>query len=46
MLYLILNYVRDLFRPNRDLLLENMDIQEKVISARSPWQNGYYREAA
>jgi len=34
MLYLILNYLRDLLRPNRDLLLENMALRQQIIVLR------------
>jgi len=30
MLYLILNYLRDLLRPNRDLLLENLALRQQI----------------
>jgi len=34
MLYLILNTLRDLLRPNRDLLLENPALRQQIIVLR------------
>ncbi len=31
MLYLTLNYLRDLFRPQRDLLLENLALRQQIL---------------
>ena len=31
MLYLILNTLRDLLRPNRDLLLENLALRQQIL---------------
>jgi hypothetical protein len=31
MLYLILNYLRDLLRPHRDLLLENLALRQQIL---------------
>ena len=34
MLYLILNTLRDLLRPNRDLLLENLALRQQILVLR------------
>lgn len=34
MLYLILNFLRDLLRPNRDLLLENLALRQQILVLR------------
>ncbi len=31
MLYLILNYLRDLLRPQRDMLLENLALRHQIL---------------
>lgn len=38
MLYISVYYIRELFRPNRNLLLENMALRQQILAVEKEFQ--------